>query len=787
MIISLTRRSWRGLRGDLSGGLAGAMVSIPQSMGMGVVAFAPLGGDYASVGLVAGLLGGVLVTTCSALFGGTPGLISGPRGSVSLVIAAILAHLMAVDGLFVPGADKAAMALSFAMITLMAAGAIQIVFGLSRLGDAIKFVPYPVIAGFLNAAAILIVLGQLRVVFALPAGVPLVAFWRYVDSGTLGRIGIVIVTMGVIFAVPKLLPRVPGLLFGALAGFGVYYAVRAAGVPLDLGATLPGVEDVVVGTKPLADLAGLLGAGWHAVAAGGSEAASFGGVRLSSDALSIVAAILVPGAVSIALLQAFDTLFASVALDDLSRTRSDGRRELVAQGVGGLVGAGFGLLGGSGSMARTKPSHNAGGRTGWAGLASSLFILVGVMLATPVIAEIPKILVAAVLFVIAIELFDKWTVALLKSLRTKGFAARRAVVVDLAIVALVVATGIFLGLIEAVGVGMAVAVIAFVLSVGRSPIRRAYRGNAVSTFLQRGDFSAALLREHGSRIAVLELEGPFFFGSAGKVEREVERLARLGVRHVILDLKRVNSIDSTAAQMLSRMARRQEKYGRTLAVSYLMPDSRWRQDTAGDDEFRRAPSSLHENWLKLEQFGALDAIGSHRVFPDTDTALRDCEMLLIENITVNDDVPAGAWSAMSGLLDELSDAELAIVRSFSEECSFTGGSTIFEQGDAGDSLYILLDGMVDAVIADTATGRRIRVNTMTRGAVFGEMAILDPQPRSATVIAMEDTTCYRISAAQLERLNTQDPSFGLRLMKYMCLLFTTRLRLANLAIIELES
>ena len=267
----------------------------------------------------------------------------------------------------------------------------------------------------------------------------------------------------------------------------------------------------------------------------------------------------------------------------------------------------------------------------------------------------------------------------------------------------------------------------------------------------------------------------------------MERLARLGVRHVILDLKRVSSIDSTAAQMLSRMARRQEKYGRTLAVSYVMPFSHWRQALAGDDEFRRAPSSLQENWLKLEQFGALDAIGGHRIFPDTDTALRDCEMLLIEDITVGDDATTGTAPQMAGLLDELTDAEMAIIRAFSEECRFAGGSTIFEQGDAGDSLYILLDGMVDAIINDKATGRRIRVNTMTRGAVFGEMAILDPKPRSATVVAMEDTTCYRIGAAQLDRLNTENPAFGLRLMKYMCLLFTTRLRLANLAIIELES
>jgi CRP-like cAMP-binding protein len=95
--------------------------------------------------------------------------------------------------------------------------------------------------------------------------------------------------------------------------------------------------------------------------------------------------------------------------------------------------------------------------------------------------------------------------------------------------------------------------------------------------------------------------------------------------------------------------------------------------------------------------------------------------------------------------------------------------------------------MVDAVVNNDATGRTIRVNTMTKGAVFGEMAILDPKPRSASIVAMKDTTCFRISATQFERLNSENPTFGMRMMKYLCLLFTNRLRLANLAIIELES
>jgi SulP family sulfate permease len=781
----LKRPNWRGLKSDLSGGLAGALVSMPQSMGMGIVAFAPLGSAYTSLGLMAGLMGGIIVTACSSLFGGTPGLISGPRASVSLVFAAIVASLLAADFLFDPGTDMPRMALNLALIALMAAGALQIAFGLCRFGDAIKFVPYPVIAGFLNAAAILIVLGQLRVIFELPTDVATIDLWRFADREALIRAGLAAVTVTAIFTVPRLLPQVPGLLSGAAVGAALYYALHAASPFLDLGPTLPSLPGIALNLEPLTALLAMVETGWRAFVgqSGGTAAAGLG---LDMDTLWLVFAILVPGAVSIALLQSFDSLFSATALDDLTQHRSNGKRELIAQGAGTMLGAGLGFLGGSGSMARTMPCFMAGGRTAWAGLACAVFMLAAILLLAPVVAHIPTVVVAGVLFAVAIELFDKWTLRLLKAFRANGIAAQRAALVDLSIVALVVGIAMTFGLVEAVAVGMAVATAEFVMGVGRSPVRRSYRGDAVSSFLQRDGFSAALLSEHGAAIGILEIEGPFFFGSAGKIEREVDRLAGTGIRHVILDFKRVTSIDSTASRTLVRVFRRLETQGKTLHLSYLAPDARGPAPAEGGTN-RRQPTLPHENWLKLRQFGAFDTIGAHHVLADTDTAMRECEMLLLGDIAQDAGRTVTAWQPLADLFDELTDDEKGVLLAFSEERRFGAGSTIFEQGDPGDALYILMDGKVDVILHHAATGRRIRVNTMTRGAVFGEMAILDPQPRSASIIAMEDTTCYRITAPQLESLNEEHPALGLRVMKYLCLLFTTRLRMANLAIIELDS
>ncbi|MCG8545215.1 MAG: SulP family inorganic anion transporter [Alphaproteobacteria bacterium] len=755
-------------------------------MAIGVIAFTPLGSDYISVGIIAALMGSVILTVFTTLFGGAPGLLAGPRASTSLLFAAICAGILAAEPLFESGADKPAIALSLAMIATMAAGLLLMLFGLFRLGDTIKLVPFPVVAGFLNAAAILIIVSQIRVVFGLPEEASIFETWRFVDLDSLARVGVVIVTGVSIFAIPKILPQVPGLISGALVGIGVYYAVLATGTPVDLGPTIPAIPSVALDPQPLEDLFGVLATRWGVII-GDSASGSFAGLRIDSTTLPILLSVLVPGAISLALLQALDGLFSGLAYEDLTQQRLDARRELAAVGAGTIVCGCTTVLVGTSSLGRTLPSYNAGGRTAWAGVASSVFTLATILFLAPFVAYIPNLIVAGLLIVLGAGIFDKWTISLLKNLKTNRLATRRVVVTDLAIIALVVGTAIVFGLVEAVGVGVTVAIAEFVLGIGRSPVRRIYRGDAVSAFLQRGNFSAALLREHGSAIGVIEIEGPFFFGSAGRVETETDRLAEAGARHVILDFKRVSTVDSTASRTLLRLAKRLGAQGKTLSISYVMPEQPADDEASEDGQTLLNPYAPHENWMKLNEFGTLDALGRAHFFPDTDTALRQCEMLLVADITERGDEPLPAWPNMTGLFDELSDEEMKIVRSFSEECRYDAGSTIFEQGEPGDALYILLDGMVDALVKQQPTGRDIRVNTMTSGAVFGEMAILDPQPRSATIVAMEASTCFRIRADQLENLTVQHPALGLRIVKFMCLLFSTRLRMANIAIMELES
>lgn len=781
---NLTWPGWAGIRGDIVGGTTAAIVTLPPIMGIGVIAFAPLGSDYVSLGLIAVLMGSTVLTIWASLFGGVPGLISSPRASVCLVFASIVTGFLAADTIFAPGVDKSAVALSLGMMTIILGGLVQFGFGAFRIGDIIRYVPFPVIAGFLNAAAILIIISQIRVVLQLPAEAYLVEAWQYFDAGTLARIGLVGLTVLAIVYLPRAIPWVPGLISGGAFGVGAYFVVLAFEAGVDLGRTMPPIPNLTLDAGPLEDLFGLVSAAWQG---GEGDGVTYGGIRLGADGWLTLLAIMIPGAISIAFLQSLDGLFSAVAFEELTQNPFNARRELMAQGIGTILCGSFSYLSGSASIGRTLPSYNAGGRTAWAGIVCSIVTLAAILALAPVVGRIPEIVVAAVLFVLAVGIVDRWSLSLLRNLVRNRFETKRSVVADLAIVCLVVGSAIVFGLVVAVGVGIALAILEFVMGIGRSPIRRSYRGDAVSSYLQRGNFSASLLQRYGDRIAIAELEGPFFFGSAGKIEAEVDRLASDGACHIILDMRRVNSVDSTASRALVRLSKRLARQGKTLSVSYVMPEQGSEERADPDEDGPAYNSYFHQNWDQLLNLGALGEIGREHFFPDTDTAMRHCEMLLVEELDRDGADTVPAWPGMTGLLDELDASEMEAIRSYSEERAYPAGTTIFRQGDAGEALYIILDGMVDAMVHQDATGREIRVNTMTGGAVFGEMAILDPQPRSATVVAVEDTTCLRISAEQLETLNARNPSLGLRVMKYMCLLFTSRLRMANLAIIELES
>jgi len=412
--------------------------------------------------------------------------------------------------------------------------------------------------------------------------------------------------------------------------------------------------------------------------------------------------------------------------------RTDGNRTLFRLGVGNMVTACFGGVSGNANLVGTAASHRAGARTAASVLAFALIVLLAVLLLPPVIALIPRVVIAGMLLVISVQMVDAWTVQMIRKVVSRRVEHARRMTLDLFVIALVTGAAVAVDMVVAVGVGVVVAILSFLFWMSRSVVRRAHYGDTIRSRRSLEPRLAEILSAEGRTILVLELQGPLFFGTAEDLARRIE-LAADGVVHVILDLKRVNEIDSTGARILLQIHARLTKEGRHLLLSHV--------DSAG------AVASV------LADVGVTAAVSSQRVFEDTDHALEWAENhLIVHHVD-------GAAPGTERRLEEM-DILAGLDK---RECDVLRGSSPL----AGD-------------------GRVNRLATFSAGTVFGELALLDPGPRSASVEADEELVCYVLSDVDFERLRQDHPAVAIRLVTNLGRELSRRLRQANLTIYQLE-
>jgi anti-anti-sigma regulatory factor len=348
----------------------------------------------------------------------------------------------------------------------------------------------------------------------------------------------------------------------------------------------------------------------------------------------------------------------------------------------------------------------------------------------------------------------------------------------------VVSVALGFNLIMAVGVGLVLAIILFVSNMSRSLVRNVFRGPAFHSRSAWDERRQAVLERVGHRIAVLELEGALFFGTADGLDDKIYRLIGEGVTHVVLDMKRIKDVDSTGALVLQRIRQRLANKGGCLAVSYVLKERRQREAPfSGED--RRSGNSPRHLWRFLKDTGTVRALGDDMFFTDTDGALAACENHLID--TVSDDIAKGIDKArrIMTAFRGLTAQEVRILRRAATRLLLPAGATIFRQGDRGDALYLITRGKAE-VYLHLESGEEKRLQALPDGAIFGEMAVLDNKPRAATVVAVEDSVCYRLGVEEFEKLKNNEPAIALKLFNNLCLIFSDRIRAANAMITELE-
>jgi SulP family sulfate permease len=726
-----------GLAGELWGGFAAMLVALPSAIAYGIAVFAVAGPAYVGHGVRAGIVGAAAMGLVAPLLGGAPRLISAPCAPAAAVLAALGLQLLAGGG--GPAAiTPEKMVVLLALVGLLA-GLLQLAFGGLGLGRLIKFIPYPVVSGYLSGVGVLIFASQVPKLLGLRAGgsawAGLVAPTHWQPAALV--VGLVTI-VGVILA-PRLTRKIPATIVGLTAGLLAYGALALAQPPLRALAGNP----LIIG--PVVEGATAIGA---AVAAHWS---ALTGLRPAD-----FAAMAMP-ALTLAVLLSVDTLKTCVVLDALTRSRHQSNRELIGQGAGNVVSALLGGMPGAGTMGATLVNSESGGRSRLSGVGEGLFVIGAFLLLNQWIAWVPVAALAGILMVVAVRMVAWHDLALLR---------QRNTVLDFAVIAAVIVVAVTVNLIAAAGAGVGLAIILFLREqVRTSVIRRKISGARLASRQHRLPEEQVILERRGVETTICELQGSLFFGTTDQLFTELEEDLK-HCRYLVLDLRRVRSVDFTAAHLLERFeAMLAERDG------FLL--------------FSRLP--VRQDLQRyFENVGVMKAKARVRQFESLDDALQ-----WIEDRILAEELPARAAAEVPLDLPEFElfrdfagGPGLALLADCVAERTVPAGATIFRAGDSADELFLIRRGIV-RIVLPLADGSHHNLAAFGRGSFFGEIAFLDAGTRSADALATTPAELYVISRSRFDVAAQASPQSGAWLFAQLARALALRLRRADAEITSL--
>ncbi|MFA4968094.1 MAG: SulP family inorganic anion transporter [Sulfuritalea sp.] len=723
--------------GDFWGGFAAMLVALPSAIAYGVTIYSVLGGAHVAMGALAGILGATAIGLVASSFGGTSRLISAPCAPAAAVVSAFAIEAMA------SGTPIDTTLLLLTLLGLLA-GLMQVLFGVLRLGRLIKYMPYTVVSGYLSGVGLIIIGSQVPKLLGTPKDLHFWAALTTPDAWRWQGIVVGVVTIAVMVGAPRVIKAVPGAVLGLIAGVAIYFGLAL----MDPALLSLQANTLVVGSLDS-------GGGGSFFTGLADRWTAFSDVNLQQLKMLAIPAL------TLAVLLSIDTLKTCVVLDALTRSRHDSNRELIGQGLGNLASGAIGGIPGAGTMGATLVNISGGASSRFSGMVEGVLALLAFLLLANFISWVPVAGLAGILIVIGIRMIDRNSLNYLKS---------RSTILDFAVIAAVIGTALTVSLIAASGVGIVLAVMLFIREqIGGSIIRRKLLGNETFSKRIRTHEEMEILTAHGSRAAIIELQGSLFFGTADQLYLSLE--PELKTRDfLILDMRRIQTVDVTAAHLLEQVKDMlSERHGFLIfsAIPLTLPSGRDMQQY-------------------FDQVGLIRQDSPVRVFPALDDALEWVEDRIIHEAALLRDEEIALELHEVELFAGRKEQTLAALEQCMEKRSMKAGETIFSRGDAGDELFLIRRGAV-RIVLPLSDRQSHHLGTFGRGAFFGEMAFLDGEVRSANAVAFTDTELYVLSRRAFDAFAEEHKKLGLRLMEGIASVLASRLRYTNAELRVLES
>ena len=573
-------------KGDVLGGITAGIVALPLALAFGV---------SSGLGPTAGVYGAIFLGFFAALFGGTPTQISGPTAPVTAVSMAVIAGIVATyDG-------NVSAALPAILSVFFMAGVIQVLMGVTKVGMYIKYIPYPVVSGFMTAIGLIIIITQLLPIlgytpkndaafvdnFRTEARATVVK--RIVDDEVkknswslqalqdanakadqvaqeeVDKQARILATkysggvIGTIKALPSAIKNIRWLeVILALSTIAIVYGFKkittavpstlAALIIVSLVAWLGGFDylkiDEIPGGIPLPHIELFTGFDFNLVSP------------------------YIFTALTIAMLGAIDSLLTSVVADNMTKTKHNPNKELFGQGIGNAMAAFFGGLPGAGATIRTVVNINSGGRTKISGMTAAVLLLVIILALAPVASKIPAAVLAGILFTVGVGVMDYKGLRAIPSMPKDFSIGPLKLSSEVIIMVIVMLLSTFWNLVYAVGIGMVFAALIFMKKMGdltakKSTVSSINELPGETQYADDLDFPANLKEE----VFVKRLNGPLFFGVTDEVKELAQQLPETA-RYFVIRMDNVPYVDQSGVYALEDIIHGMESKGiETLLVN----------------------------------------------------------------------------------------------------------------------------------------------------------------------------------------------------------------------------
>jgi SulP family sulfate permease len=714
--------TFRTALNDILGGGAASVLTAAFGLSYSLLIFAGPLAPYLSYGVAITFMTSAILATVIALRSSFPFAIAAAESSTAAMTAILASSLVER----MTAADPSAPVLGPVLITFglasIATGIVLCCFGLTRMGRAIRYVPYPVVGGFLGATGGLILLGAVRVItgqrlqfatldhfanlmtsyeLAAACAMALVLYLTWHRSRTPFGLPVILI-VGTLAA--HVVFRLAGVTPTQAQALGWTFQPPAQ-VLLMLPWSMQGIEHY-----PWAELPDLAG--------------------------NLIAVIFVT---------ASSTLFNTTGIEVAVGREANLERELNTTGVANMLSGLFGGYTGCVSVSRTVLNFSAGGSGRLSGLTSAAISASMLLLAPPLLGFMPKFVLGGLLIYLGADMLHRWIVQSRRRLSVAEYLSLLAIIVII----------LQWGFIAGVLIGVVIGCTTFALSASRiDSIKFSFDGSEYRSSLDRSREEQAVLFSHGGKIQGLNLQSYLFFGSANKLYQHVKSLLadHPECRYLLFDFKLVTGIDSSAAYSFAQIKRAAIDRGIRLVLVHL-------------------PAAT-EKALRSSEFISPDVL----IVPELDHALERCENEIIAQHQDRGQEEADLRGWFTRILGTGEDAAELIRRC--ERLEVQAGEVVVRAGDAASSMHFILDGRVGVMIAHDHGGAS-RVRSLGRYTTVGEMGLVVQAPRSATIQAELESILYVLSRDQFEALKREKPMLGQKLLTYFVSVMAERLTFAN--------